>query len=542
MPGVPPELFDPNLLPYPSRRAPVFAEGGMVATGQPLAAQAGIAILQRGGNAVDAAIAAAAALSVVEPTSNGIGSDAFALVHAGGQLYGLNASGPAPQGLSLEALSSRGITEMPRHGFIPVTVPGAPAAWAALSKRFGRLPLPAVLAPAIAYAEGGYPLSPTLAQGWAGAFQTYRRLLDGPEYAGWFDTFAPEGRAPRVGERWQSPGHAATLAEIADTAAESFYRGALADRMAAFSQEHGGFLSAEDLGAFEPEWVTPISVNFGGYQVHEIPPNGQGLVALMALSTLSGFEWEGRDTVESYHRQIEAIKLAFADGSAHIADPRFSPDLPLAGLLDPSYGVARRREIGHHAEVRFAGEPPRGGTVYLASADGEGNMVSYIQSNYMGFGSGLVVPGTGIALQNRGHNFVLDPSHPNRVEPGKRPYHTIIPGFLSKGDRPIGPFGVMGGFMQPQGHVQLLLNILQFHLNPQAALDAPRWQWLRGNTVELEHSTPEWILQGLRQRGHDARWAVGSGGFGRGQVIWRLDSGVLLGATEPRTDGHIAAF
>lgn len=542
MSGVPPTLFDPTLLPYPSRRAPVFAAGGMVATGQPLAAQAGLSVLQRGGNAIDAAIATAAALTVVEPTSNGIGSDAFALVHTGGQLYGLNASGPAPRRLSLEVLTARGVTEMPRHGFLPVTVPGAPSAWAALSQRFGRLPLGDVLAPAIRYAAEGYPLSPTLAQGWGGAFQTYRRILEGPEFAAWFDTFAPQGRAPGVGERWRSPGHAATLTEIADTGAESFYRGALAERIDRFARDHGGYLSAEDLGAFAPEWVTPISVGYGGYQVHEIPPNGQGLVALMALSILSGFSWDGRDTVESYHRQIEAVKLAFADGAAHIADLRFAPDLPLAGLLDASYGAARRQEIGETAVVRSPGDPPRGGTVYLATADGEGNMVSYIQSNYMGFGSGLVVPGTGIALQNRGHNFVLDPSHPNRLEPGKRPYHTIIPGFLTQGARPIGPFGVMGGFMQPQGHVQLLLNIIQWHLNPQAALDAPRWQWMRGNTVELEHSTPAWILQGLRRRGHDARWALGSGGFGRGQMIWRLDDGVLMGATEPRTDGHVAAF
>ncbi len=542
MSGVPPTLFDPSLLPYPSRRAPVFAAGGMVATGQPLAAQAGLSILQRGGNAIDAAIATAAALTVVEPTSNGIGSDAFALVHTGGQLYGLNASGPAPRRLSLDVLAARGVTEMPRHGFLPVTVPGAPSAWAALSQRFGRLPLGDVLAPAIRYAVQGYPLSPTLAQGWAGAFQTYRRILDGPEFAAWFDTFAPQGRAPVVGERWWSPGHAATLTEIAETGAESFYRGALAERIDAFSREHGGSLSAEDLGAFAPEWVTPISVDYRGYRVHEIPPNGQGLVALMALSILSGFAWDNRDTVESYHRQIEAIKLAFADGAAHIADPRFAPDLPLAGLLEAAYGDARRREIGEIARVRSPGEPPRGGTVYLAAADGEGNMVSYIQSNYMGFGSGLVVPGTGIALQNRGHNFVLDPTHPNRLEPGKRPYHTIIPGFLTQGERPIGPFGVMGGFMQPQGHVQLLLNIIEWHLNPQAALDAPRWQWMRGNLVEVEHSTPEWILQGLRRRGHDARWALGSGGFGRGQMIWRLPDGVLMGATEPRTDGHVAAF
>jgi gamma-glutamyltranspeptidase/glutathione hydrolase len=533
--------FDPLHLPYHSRRVPVYARSGMVATGQPLAAQAGLSVLQQGGNAVDAAIATAAALTVVEPTSNGIGSDAFALVFAGGKLHGLNASGPAPQRLSLEELQRLGVTELPRHGFIPVTVPGAPAAWAALSKRFGNVPLATALAPAIRYAFEGYPLSPTLAAGWAGAAQTYRRVLEGEEYRGWFETFAPEGRAPAAGEMWRSPGHAETLRDIAETGAESFYRGRLADLIADFSRRFGGYLSAEDLGAYQPEWVDPISVEYGGYRVHEIPPNGQGLVALIALRILAEFGWQERDSVESYHRQIEALKLAFADGARYIADPRFG-EIPVAGLLDPGYAATRRALIGERALDPAPGAPPRGGTVYLATADGDGNMVSYIQSNYMGFGSGLVVPGTGIALQNRGHNFVLDPGHANALEGGKRPYHTIIPGFLTRGGEAVGPFGVMGGFMQPQGHVQVVLNLIQFGLNPQAALDAPRWQWMRGRTVELEHATPEWILQGLRRRGHDARWAVGSTGFGRGQVIWRLDNGVLVGATEPRTDGQVAAY
>lgn len=535
------DLFDPLVLPYPSRRVPVFGSHGMVATGQPLAAASGLEILQRGGNAIDAAIATAAALTVVEPTSNGIGSDAFALVYTAGQLYGLNASGPAPRRLSIDALTAAGISEIPSHGFVPVTVPGAPSAWAELSRRFGRLPLAQVLEPAIEYAAHGYPLSPTLAAGWGGAFQSYSRTLSGPEFQSWFDTFAPEGRAPAVGEMWRSPGHAKTLAEIAETGAESFYRGRLAERIDAFSRQYGGYLTADDLGQFHPEWVTPISVDFAGHQVHEIPPNGQGLVALLALNILKGFDWAERDSVEAYHRQIEAIKLAFADGSVHIADPRFA-SIPTAALLDPAYGAQRRQEIGARALTPVPGDPPLGGTVYLATADGEGNMVSYIQSNYMGFGSGLVVPGTGIALQNRGHNFVLDREHKNALEPGKRPYHTIIPGFLTRGTKAVGPFGVMGGFMQPQGHVQVLLNLLTFHLNPQAALDAPRWRWVSGRTVELEHSTPEWIFQGLRRRGHDVRWAVGAGGFGRGEIIWRLEGGVLMGATEPRTDGQVAVY
>lgn len=533
---------DPHYYPHPSRRTVVFARRGMVATAQPLAAQAGLEILKKGGNAVDAAIATAACLTVVEPTANGIGSDAFALIWFKGKLHGLNASGPSPRSLTLAALKKAGLEEMPRFGFVPVTVPGAPGAWAECSRRFGTLTLAEVLAPAISYARRGYPLSPTLAYYWQRAFAIYQENLRGEEFQEWFETFAPQGRAPQAGEMWRSENHARTLEELAATGAESFYRGALAETIAAFSRRYGGFIQGEDLAAFRPEWVEPISVKYRDYEVWEIPPNGQGLVALMALNILQGFSFTSREEDLTPHRQIEATKLAFADGTKYITDSRTMSVAP-EELLSAAYAHQRRQLIGDEAATPAPGEPPRGGTVYLATADGEGNMVSFIQSNYMGFGSGLVVPGTGIALQNRGHNFSLDPEHGNALAPGKRTYHTIIPGFLTWEGQPVGPFGVMGGFMQPQGHLQVIMNTVDFGLNPQAALDAPRWQWLQGKTVLVEHGFPPAIAAQLSRRGHDLRVSLDSGSFGRGQIIWRNPvNGVLAGGTEGRSDGHIACW
>ncbi|WP_028986465.1 gamma-glutamyltransferase family protein [Thermicanus aegyptius] len=533
--------FDPLYYPEPSRRMCLYAKKGMVATSQPLAAEAGIEILKKGGNAIDAAIATAACLTVVEPTSNGIGGDAFALVWMKGKLYGLNASGPAPRSISLEKLKEAGIEEIPKYGWIPVTVPGTPSAWAALSERFGRLPLTEVLRPAITYAEEGFPISPIVGKYWNRAYEIYTTQLKGKEFQGWFQTFAPEGRAPKIGEMWRSADHAETLRSIAETKAESFYRGHLAEAIDRFSKEYGGYLRKEDLAEYQPVWVEPIHVQYRGYEVWEIPPNGHGIIALIALQILKGFEFTDRSTVETYHKQIEAIKLAFADGKKYITDPS-KMSVRVEDLLSEDYAAERRRQIGSSALQPEAGTPPQGGTVYLATADQEGNMVSYIQSNYMGFGSGLVVPGTGIALHNRGHNFSLDPNHDNRLEPGKKPYHTIIPGFLTKGGKAVGPFGVMGGFMQPQGHVQVIMNTIDFHLNPQAALDAPRWQWIQGKTVELEQGIPAHIVELLIRKGHDIRYAVGSGGFGRGQIIWRQENGVLVGGSEPRADGYVATW
>lgn len=533
--------FDPLYYPYPSRRSLVYATRGMVAASQPLAAQAGLTVLKKGGNAIDAAIATAACLTVVEPTSCGIGGDAFALVWTGGKLYGLNASGPAPRKLSLETLRAAGYHEIPKHGVVPVTVPGTPAAWAELARRFGRLPLTESLAPAIEYAQGGYPVSPVIGRLWQAAFDTYSKL-PGEQFRPWFEVFAPAGRPPAVGEVWRSPDHAATLQAIAATDAAAFYRGRLAEEIDRFFARHGGYLTGDDLAAFRAEWVEPVKVNYRGYEVWEIPPNGHGLVALMALNILNGFEPASPGTVEACHRQIEAMKLAFADGLRYITDPRCMK-VKVEQLLSAEYAAARHGLIAGRAGKPAPGQPPAGGTVYLAAADGEGNMVSYIQSNYMGFGSGVVVPGTGIAMHNRGHNFAFDPAHDNCLAPGKKPYHTIIPGFLSRGGEPIGPFGVMGAFMQPQGHVQVITNAIDYRLNPQAALDAPRWQWLDGLTVEVEAAFPRQLAQALADRGHDIRFgAAGATNFGRGQIIWRQPGGVLAGATEPRTDGAVAAW
>lgn len=534
--------YDTLHYPYSSQRMATIARKGMVATSQPLAAQAGLGILKKGGNAIDAAIATAACLTVVEPTSNGIGSDAFALVWTNGELHGLNASGPSPQSLTIDAVKKQGHREMPKYGLVPVTVPGAPGAWAALSKRFGRLPLREVLEPAIEYAENGYPVSPILGKNWERAAAVFKNALKGAEFDNWFKTFTHNGRAPKIGEMWRSPDHAATLRDIGDTYAESFYRGHLADKIDAFAREHSGFIRKEDLAAYEPEWVTPIGVNYRGYKVWEIPPNGQGLVALMALNILNGFHFSEKDTVETYHKQIEAMKLAFVDGKKYITQ-RDKMSVTVEELLSEAYGAKRRNLIGSKALTPEPGTPLTGGTVYLAAADGEGNMVSFIQSNYMGFGSGIVIPGTGIALQNRGHDFSLDPSHENRLEPGKKTYHTIIPGFLTKDGQPVGPFGVMGGYMQPQGHVQVIMNTIDFHLNPQAALDAPRWQWIEGRTIELERTVPSHIAEALARKGHTINIALDSGTFGRGEIIWRdPETGVLHGGTEPRTDGSVAAW
>jgi gamma-glutamyltranspeptidase/glutathione hydrolase len=526
--------------PFPSRRMATFCKRGMVVTSQALAAQVGLDILKQGGNAIDAAIATAAALTVVEPTSNGIGSDAFAIVWIDGKLHGLNASGPAPQSISCEAVRALGHEQMPQHGWIPVTVPGAPAAWAALSRRFGKLPFTALLAPAIDIAEQGFPVSPVVHQMWEDAYGIYG-AYDDAVFRPWFDTFTVDGHAPRIGELWQAPDHAKTLRAIGDSDAKAFYQGELAERIAAHSAEHGGFLSREDLVAFEPEWVDPISVRYRGHDIWEIPPNGSGLIALMALNTLEGIETTP-DAAETLHRRIEATKLAYADGLHYISE-REHMKVDVADLLSPRYALQRREEIGEWALDPKPGNTIRGGTVYLATADADGNMVSFIQSNFKGFGSGVAVPGTGISMQNRGWSFSLDTEHANSLKPGKRTYHTIIPGFITRDGQAIGPFGVMGGYMQPQGHVQVITGMLDEHLNPQAALDAPRWKWTTGRTVEVEPHFPDHLAQALMRRGHDVVKRTDSLSFGRGQIILRDPaSGTLSAGTEPRTDGAAVAW
>jgi len=458
-----------------------------------------------------------------------------------GKLHGLNASGAAPKLISIKTLKERGYTEIPKFGFVPVTVPGAPGAWAELSRAFGRLPLIEVLEPAIKYAVEGYPVSPATGRYWAKAFEIYSKSLEGEEFEEWFETFAPKGRAPHIGELWSSEGHGESLRRIGESYAEDFYNGEIADKIDAFSRKHGGFIRKEDLADFKVEWVEPVSVSYKGYEVWELPPNGQGIIALMALNILKGFSFEEREAVETYHRQIEAIKLAFADGHKYITDPQCMK-VKVQDLLSEAYGEEGRGLITERALLPVAGSPSRGGTVYLAAADGEGNMISFIQSNYMGFGSGLVVPGTGISLQNRGHNFSFDVKHDNCLEGGKRTYHTIIPGFLTKENKPVGPFGVMGGFMQPQGHLQVIMNTIDFKMNPQAALDAPRWHWSKDRTVEVEASVSKDIIRALVERGHEIIVQKDNGVFGRGQIIWTNEEGVLCGGTEARTDGTIAVW
>ena len=532
---------DPNYYPYPSRRYVVYGHNGIVATSQYLAAQAGLDALKSGGNAIDAAVAAAACLTVVEPCSNGIGGDAFALVWTGGKLYGLNSSGPSPKALSADKLRDLGFNKMPNLGWETVNVPGIPAAWAALSSRFGKLSLTKVMEPAITYANEGFAVSPVVVSAWNDAAKIYKRGLASSLAEPWYDTFTKDGIAPRSGEIFRLPYHSATLNEIAETGAESFYRGSLASRIVRFARDTGGYITETDLASFKPEWVSPLSVKYRGYDVWELPPNGHGTVALIALNILDGFDPFIIGDPEGLHRQIEAMKLAYIDGLKYIADPaymRVSPD----ELLSPSYAAKRRMLIGDTAAIPEPGNFENHGTVYLAAADNKGNMVSYIQSNYIGFGSGLVVPGSGIALHNRGANFSLDPKSANCLEPGKRPYHTIIPGFLTHDGKAVGPFGVMGGFMQPQGHVQVIINMLDYNLNPQAALDYPRWKWNSGLDVSLEDSFDIRLAEELKNRGHLIGRETTDGAFGRGQIILRNEAGVLCAGTEPRSDSAAAVW
>lgn len=534
-----------TLYPYTSQRNAVYGTNGMVATSQPLAAQAGIRILQQGGNAVDAAIATAAALTVVEPTSNGIGGDAYALVWMKETLFGLNASGLSPAALNVEVLKEQGLTEMPTYGWTPVTVPGAPSAWAALNERWGNLSLLECLTPAIEYAQNGYPVSPTLAKNWAKAvvkFSQLRAKEGGEVYQEWLNTFAPNGRAPALGEVWRSPNHANTLRLIGETNGDAFYKGELAKKIAESSRAAGGYLAASDLVEHQVEWVEPVHSNYRGYDICEIPPNGQGMIALMGLNILKQFEPAKHNDADQMHKQIEAMKLAFADGLHYITDINAMSVEPTE-LLSDEYSAKRAKLITDQAQQHCHGDPKASGTVYLATADHEGNMVSFIQSNYMGFGSGIVVPGTGIGLQNRGHTFSFDPEHANYLQPKKRTFHTIIPGFITYQGAAIGPFGVMGGFMQPQGHLQVAMNLIDFKLNPQAALDAPRWQWMKGNHVAVEPMMPSHIVQALMERGHDITVSPDCSSFGRGQAILREPgSAVLVGGTESRTDGAVIAY
>ncbi|WP_304091099.1 gamma-glutamyltransferase family protein [Phascolarctobacterium succinatutens] len=536
--------FDAQEYKYASRRRVVHAKRGMVCTSQPLASQAGLTILQQGGNAIDAAIATAICQTIVEPTNNGLGSDCFALVWTGGKLHGLNGSGYAPQRLTPEAVAASGATEkMPLRGWEAVTVPGAPSAWAELHKRFGRLPFAKLFEPAIYYAEQGYPVSPIVARFWQEGIDALTPYKNNPAIAPWFATFDVHGNgvAPKTGELVTLPDHAKTLRILADSYCESYYRGELAQRLVEFSDKTGGYLSLEDLADYRAEWVEPVHINYHGYDVWEMPPNGHGITALMALNILKDMEIGAKDTGDTFHKQIEAMKLAFADGMHYIADPRYM-QTRVEELLSDAYAAQRRALIGETALEPTHGKPFCGGTVYLCTADGEGNMVSFIQSNYKDFGSGIVLPGYGINLNDRGAGFSLNPELDDYLAPRKKPYHTIIPGFLTHEGEAVGPFGVMGAYMQPQGHVQVIMNTVDWLLNPQSALDAPRWQWIAGKEIWLESSVAPEIIEELRRRGHEVRVLEDDTTFGRGEIIWRDSNGVLAGATEPRADGVVAAW
>lgn len=527
-----PIVFD---TPYPTRRRPTLARN-VVSTSQPLAAQAGLRMLLAGGNAVDAALAAAITLTVVEPISNGIGSDAFAIVWDGKRLHGLNASGRSPAAWTPEYFE--GQKTVPARGWNSVTVPGCVAAWVELSARFGKLPFEKLFGPAIEYAANGFPVSPFVAERWEPQVSELR------SQPGFAEAFLPGGRAPRAAEIFRFPDQAKTLQKIAATKGEAFYRGELAERIEAHALANGGVMTRSDLAGHKNDWVGTINQDYRGLTVHEIPPNGQGIVCLMALGILSNFGVADHpvDSADSVHLQIEAVKLAFADAYRFVADPtamEFSP----GRLLDPDYLKSRAKLIDMKRAQDFGhGSPPKGGTVYLTAADAGGMMVSMIQSNYLGFGSGVVVPGTGISLQNRGSGFVLTRDHPNRVAPDKRPYHTIIPGFVTRSGAPLMSFGLMGGSMQPQGHTQMLVRMADYGQGPQGAIDAPRFRIVQGLEVTFEDEWPKTTIAELARRGHKVmRLPEDYNAFGCAQIAHRLDDGYLC-ASDARRDSLAVGF
>jgi len=531
--------------PFNSRRSNVVATKGIVATSQPLAANVGLDILKAGGNAIDAAVATAAALCVLEPCSTGIGGDAFALIWSAkeGKLVGLNASGPAPSRLTPELLDSHGYATMPERGPFTVTVPGSLRGWQMALQRYGSMDLRALLEPAIQYAQEGFPVSELIAGQWQASTDL---LASHPDS---LRVWLPGKRAPRTVEIFRNPEIGNTFESLVEEGIDAFYLGEIGRQIVTCVQEAGGVLEETDLANYQAEWVEPISADYRhGYTFHELPPNGQGLAALMALKLTGGSDLAllDHDPAATWHIMIEAMKLAFADAETYIADPQ-QATVPVSGLLNDDYVAKRRRLIlDRKAQLFGPGEPPSGGdTVYLAVVDGAGNMVSWIQSLYSGFGSGLTAGQTGVQLHNRGANFTLEPDHPNQVAPGKRPYHTIIPGFISREGRPWAVFGVMGGFMQPQGHLQVGVNLVDFGLAPQAALDAPRFRCLGGKKIALENAVPESIRAGLVQRGHDILETKQAEAvfFGGGQVIVRDPaSGVLIAGSDPRRDGAAAGW
>ena len=520
--------------PYPSQRMPTMAEN-IVATSQPLAAQAGLRMLLKGGNAIDAALAAAIALTVVEPTSNGIGSDAFAIIWDGEKLHGINGSGRSPEGWSYARFA--GLASMPGLGWDAVTIPGAVSVWAALSKKFGALDFAELFKPAVHYARYGFPVSPRTAERWRFAPEIYRAF---PEFK---KTFLPRGKAPRCGDLFKCEDQARTLEEIASTRGESFYRAKLAERIAECSAKQGGALTYDDLAAHRPLWVEPLSQRYSGVRLHEIPPNGQGIAALITLGILSHLNLNRYpvDSADSTHLQVEAMKLAFADIGRHLSDPDFMRIDPQR-LLAPDYLAARAASIDmEKAQTPVSGIPADRGTVYLTAADARGMMVSFIQSNYQGFGSGVVVPGTGISFQNRGMGFTLEKGHPNQVDGNKRPYHTIIPAFVTRDGSPLMSFGVMGAHMQAQGHVQMMVRIFDYQQNPQTASDAPRWHVMPDGRLALEPGFSPAVLEDLIGRGHSLLLDEPAALYGGAQLVLRQETHYISGS-DHRKDGLAVGF
>ncbi|NBB87872.1 MAG: gamma-glutamyltransferase [Bacteroidetes bacterium] len=544
-------------------RSEVIAANGMVATSQPLATQVGLDVLRRGGNAMDAAIAANAATGLMEPTGNGIGGDLFAIIwHAESEtLYGLNASGRSAQSLSyaqlLQELEAKGADSIPAYDLLSISVPGAVDGWGRIHERFGTLPLQDILQDPIRYAEEGFPVSEQIAQSWQ---RSVPFLLDQIGDVGAFrETFTIDGRGPNTGEIFRNPDLGSTLRLIAQEGPRAFYEGEVADKIDAFMREHGGYLRKADFEAHTSEWVDPVSVNYRGYDVHQIGGNNQGMAVLQMLQILEGYDLAsmGHNSEEALHLMLEAKKLAYEDRAKHYADPDFY-NAPVERLLSDAYAAERRELIGDRASNRVAPGVEvmeAGDTIYLTTADGDGNMVSLIQSNFRGMGTGFVVPGTGFSFQNRGELFSLDPDHPNVYAPGKRPFHTIIPGFVTRDGAPYFSFGIMGGAYQPMGHVTILTNMIDFGMNTQEAGDAFRWRHYdstqptdgaaetlqNGGRVQFESAIDYDIVQGLRQRGHNVR--IGGGFYGRYQGI-RYDAtqGVYYGASESRVDGQAAGY
>lgn len=539
-------------------RSVVHAPQAMVATSQPLAVQAGLEILRKGGHAVDAAIAVNACLGLMEPTGCGIGGDLFAIVHHAdsGELVGLNASGRSSRSTSLselkKILADRGMDSIPDLGPLAISVPGAVDGWFSLHERFGRLPMETVLEPAIRYAESGFPVSELIAFYWN--LSIPRRS----GFPGFLDTFTVDGgRAPAEGEIWRNPNLARTYRILAEKGRDAFYKGELARTMARFLEENGSLLRYEDFATHQSNWVDPVSIDYRGYRLWELPPNGQGIAAQQILQILEGFDLAamGRTSPDFVHHFVEAKKLAFADRARLYADPDFA-DVPVKELLSDAYAARQREHIDPRRAARSIEPDPerlrKGDTVYLAVGDADGNMVSLIQSNFWGMGAGLCPPGLGFGFQNRGASFSLHPEHANAYAPGKRPFHTIIPAFLTRDNQPLCAFGIMGGDTQPQAHAQLVINWVDFGLNLQEAGDAPRivhagdsdptgFRMSDGGTVALESGFPWETIRDLRLRGHEVQWDVGP--FGGYQAVWRdPQTGAYKGASESRKDGHAAGY